>query len=330
MRKLLAILGPTTTGKTNLALFLAKKFNGELVACDSRQVYKGLDVGTGKMPSRMPGVRFQKSDRFWKVDGVRIWLYDVVNLRTQYTVSDYVQEGKKVVEEIFVRERLPIIVGGTGLYLKGLLEGFNSLEIPINRSLRRELQELSTKELQSRIVTLSPTKWQNLNDSDRKNPRRLIRIIEQISMYGYTKRVQNSKSKIQNCDVLKVGLTAPRPFLNSKIDQQVLFWLEHGIIEEVQGLRKKGITLKRFKDLGLEYALIAEYLRGEISSKEELTKLMKVKIRQYAKRQVTWFKKEKGVIWFDVSQPNLAHRVETVVTNWYNSNKDQEVSDNKL
>src|SRR3989338_8195331 len=126
MAKIIVIFGSTSTGKTDLALNLAKKFNGELVSCDSRQVYKKLDIGTGKLPGKQ--VNTEKGNGFWWLDGVKVWMYDVVNFRQQYTVYDYVKDADQVIENILSREKLPIIVGGTGLYLKALLEGLPNLD----------------------------------------------------------------------------------------------------------------------------------------------------------------------------------------------------------
>ena len=152
-RQLLVILGPTATGKTDLALLLVKKFNGELVSCDSRQVYKGLDIGTGKYPGAK----------------VKVWMYDVADPKRQYSVADYVKDANKVINQILAKKKLPIIVGGTGLYLKALLQGFPHLAIPVDRKLRVKLQKLSLEKLQNKLKNLSPQKWEKMNYSDRQN-----------------------------------------------------------------------------------------------------------------------------------------------------------------
>src|SRR3989338_8125799 len=129
MKKLLVILGPTATGKTDLAINLAKKFNGELIACDSRQVYKGLDIGTGKYPAQYK--KLKKGEGFWEIDGIKIWMYDKVFLNIQYTVFDYVKDAEIVIKDILDRGKLPIVVGGTGLYLRALSEELHNLSVPI-------------------------------------------------------------------------------------------------------------------------------------------------------------------------------------------------------
>lgn len=323
MYKLLVILGPTATGKTDLALHLAKKFNGELVSCDSRQVYKGLDIGTGKMSnlkSQMSNV--QKGNGFWKIDGVKVWMYDVVSLKKQYSVADYVNGVIKVIGEIKKRGKLPIVVGGTGLYLKVLIEGIPSLQIPIDKKLRKKLTGLSLQQLQSKLKKTSLKKWNSMNNSDQNNPRRLIRAIE----IGIGKGDMGDKGDWgdrglkKEFNILRIGLSAPREVLYKKINTRVYKWIEDGILEEVIDLRKKGVSTKRFKQLGLEYAVLSDYLDGSLSFDDMIGK-MQISVRQYAKRQITWFKKEKNIIWFDISVPAYRRRVEKFIWEWYHNGK---------
>ena len=318
MKKLLVILGPTATYKTDLALSFAKKFEGEVIACDSRQVYKGLDIGTGKLPRSYK--KLVKNEGYWEIDGVKVWMYDRVDPKIQYTAFQFQKDAIKIITDISTREKLPIIVGGTGLYLRGLLSGFD-IQVPINLKLRAQLENLSLERLQERIASLSPTTWENLNQSDRNNPRRLIRKIEQVSMNPYILNDGNSPGLGQDFEVLKIGLTSPRPSLYSRINQRVFDWLKFGIIDETKKLIEDGVPISRFKEFGLEYAAIADFLSGKISSQEQLVKITQTKVRQYAKRQLTWFKKEPDVIWFERNDANwdkISHRLESVVENWYN------------
>lgn len=311
--QLLIILGPTSTGKTDLALSLAKKFNGELVSCDSRQVYKDLDIGTGKLPNL--NVRVKKCDQFWELDGIKVWMYDVVNFKKQYTVSDYVKDANKALKKIIKSGKLPIVVGGTGLYLKALLYGLDDLSIPINLKLRKQLENLTLEQLQNKLNKLSSVKWESLNNSDRNNPRRLIRYIELIIMLP-EKRVSKNKMK-RKFDVLKIGLIAPKEFLCKKIDQRVLLRINQGMIEETEKLYKKGLSLKRMMVLGLEYGALAKYKQGYIKSKEEFISFLQLKIHQYLKRQLTWFKKETDILWFDVTEKDFSKMVEKRIAKWY-------------
>ncbi len=321
--RLLVILGPTATGKTDLGLKLAKKLNGELVACDSRQVYKGLDIGTGKKPSsKYKVVSIKGGKNYWEVNGIKIWMYDVADPKIQYTVKDYVGHAEKVIEDITGRGKLPIIVGGTGLYLKALLEGLPNLEIPVDEKLRGKLQQLSVRELQVKLQSLSPACWKKMNESDRQNPRRLLRSIELATMNPHVSTIKNLKFKIKNYDLLKIGLTAPRDILKKRIFDRLISRIDQGLIDEGERLYKEELSLERMKGLGLEYGMLAKLLNGEISENQFVNQLS-VKIYQYAKRQITWFKKEEDVYWFDITKINYAGEVEKIVARWYYSSNDQ-------
>lgn len=324
MKKILVICGPTTTGKTDQAIRLAKKFNGELVSCDSRQVYIGLDIGTGKMPSidisyQSSAIRIKKEKRYWEIDGVKIWMYDVADPDIQYSVYDYVKDAEKIIEDIIKRGKLPIIVGGTGLYLKGLLEGFPDMGIPVNEVLREELEKLTLPELQDRLKSVSIDRWNKLNNSDRQNPRRLLRSIEIILMNGYVDKVKSKKSKVKNYEILNIGLTAPREVLCKKVDLRVLSRIKEGMINETKELYEKGLSLERMRSLGLEYGCLADFLEGKIRDKEELIKILQGKIHAYVRRQLTWFRKTKEIEWFDVSDKTFVEKLEKKVIKWYDT-----------
>ncbi len=321
MNKLLVILGSTSTGKTDLALGLAKKFNGELVSCDSRQVYIGLDIGTGKMPGKFRSLKMENGR--WIVDNIPIYLYDVVNPKRQYTVFDFVKDAKKAINKIQSENKLPIIVGGTGLYLKRLLYGFSNLGIPVDNKLRKSLEKLSVGQLQNKLQQLSLDKWEKMNSSDRQNPRRLIRAIE-ISVSslrgakrrGNLLRISKTTSLIARSNILKIGLTASREILNQRIDERVISRINQGMIEEAESLHENGLSIKRMKQLGLEYGVLADLIQKKIT-KEELVKILQGKIRSYAKRQITWFKKEKDINWFDITEKNYLSEVENLISKWY-------------
>lgn len=315
MKKALVILGATATGKTDLGLHLAKKFNGELIACDSRQVYQGLDIGTGKLPSKKTTVK--KHLGFWETGGVTIWMYDVVNLHRQYSVSSYTEDVSAAVQKIVEAGKLPIMVGGTGLYLKALLEGLPNLKVPIDTKVRRKLEQKSKSDLQILLQKLSPVRWEQMNLSDRENPRRLVRSIE-LSMYPYTRTKQPQEGILKGFEVLKIGLTAPRNYLYQAVDLRVIQWIKDGIVDEVKGLINSEVPLERFKALGLEYALVADFLKGEIKS-EDLVKIIQYKIHGFVRRQQTWFKKEEGVNWFDISKLKGWGEIEKLVSKWYDT-----------
>lgn len=313
--KLLVILGPTATGKTDLALDLAKKFNGELVSCDSRQVYKGLDIGTGKLPDKL---KIKKEDRRWIVNGINIWMYDVVSPKKQYSVADYVKDANRVVEDIRRRQKLPIIVGGTGFYVKALLEGIPNLAVPIDSDIRNQLISSSLSGLQKKLINLSPDRWQNLNQSDGQNKRRLIRHIE-LALAGEVLYDQGFPS--QDFDVLKIGLTVPRQVLYERVDRRVDNWIEEGIIQEVEALHKQGVGLGRFRNLGLEYRVIADYLDGRFSL-DEMKIVMQGELHGYVRRQQTWFKKDQEIYWVDITDQDFLGQVENKIRTWYHLAND--------
>ncbi len=312
-KSLLVILGPTATGKTDLGIYLAKKFNGEIVSCDSRQVYKDLDIGTGKAPSTG---KWKKGNRRWIVNGINIWMYDVVDPKKQYNVADYVKDAEKIISEIVKRHKLPIVVGGTGLYLKALLEGLSNLTIPVDPILREKLQKLSLEQLQNKLQKLSSLKWENMNNSDRQNPRRLIRYIELVST-DFTLEESLRATIRGDFNSLKIGLTAQREVLYKKADRRVVSRINQGMISEAENLYKSGLTLKRMKQLGLEYGILTDYLSEKIKNKDGLIKIMQGKIHGYIRRQLTWFKKEKDTLWFDIKDRNFPNNVEKLISIWY-------------
>lgn len=315
MKKLLVILGPTATGKTDLALKLANKLNGEIIACDSRQIYKGLDIGTGKM-SGDSNVKVIKADGFWTIGGVKIWMYDQVSPIQRYTASDYMEDVTQALEKIIAENKLPIIVGGTGMYIKGLLEGFNNLKIPVDYKLREELEKLSIEQLQKRLKILSQEIFDRLNNSDMNNKRRLLRSIEISTMNPY-KKTKNEATYFDGWNILKIGLYTQRVNLNNRIDLRLDLRINQGLIEEAKKLNNEGLSFERMRELGLEYKYLADYLEKKIDYKQ-FVELLKIKIHQYAKRQMTWFKKDQKIEWFDILDNTFSATVEKYVLDWYN------------
>ncbi len=318
MNKAIIILGPTSTGKTDLGLFLAKKFNGEIISSDSRQVYKGLDVGTGKIPSISKSkLQITKRNGLWEIDGIKVYCLDVADPKKQYSVKNFVDNVASALEKVEQSKKLPIIVGGTGFYIRALTEGIDSLFIPKNKNLRKKMENLTLDELQHRLRKVAPKKWSSMNNSDRQNKRRLIRVIELAPMYGYIRTQEQTTIPILlDFDLLKIGLSAPLNILREKIRKRVDLRFKQGLIKEAKNLQKNGLSLRRMKELGLDYKILAQYLEGEID-KKTLREQITLKNGQYAKRQITWFKKEKGVSWFDITNKTYLKEVERLVSVWY-------------
>ena len=282
-KRILVIVGPTATGKSEVAVFLAKKFDGEVISADSRQVYKGLDIGTGKITKR-------------EMSGVPHHLLDVANPKRVFTVSEYKKLGEKALQDIRQRGKLPIICGGTGFYIQALVDGIILPEVPPNKKLRKQLEKKLVTELFATLKKLDPRRAKEI---DRKNPRRLIRAIEIAKYLGRVPRLKVQAPK--NTDILQIGIDMPDKILKERIEKRLKARIKKGMIEEAVRLHRQGLSWKRMEELGLEYRYLARYLQGKISKKMMAHELNK-EIWQYAKRQRTWFKRDKRIRWFKPQQ----------------------------
>ena len=307
MKKLLVVCGPTATGKTNLALKLAEKFDGEIISFDSRQVYIGMDIGTGK---DVKGAKLQNG--FYLADGVKIWLYDLVNPDYKFSVADYLIAAKKVIKITWQGEKLPILVGGTGFYIQALLKGLDSLGVSPDWELRKKLGTLGLPELQKRLGKLDFQRWQEMNKSDRQNPRRLIRAIE-IAL----NKKEGLKQKGLKANVLKIGLKTSLSKLYNLVDQRVEQRVKEGVEEEIKALVRKGYHFKN-SVLGstIGYKEWQSFFEGR-KSREEVVKDWKNSEHGYVRRQQTWFRKDKQIRWFDISGKEWQDKVERAVLVWY-------------
>ncbi len=284
--KVIIIVGPTASGKSDLAIKLARKFNGEIISADSRQVYKEMDIGTGKVT--------KKEQKMAKHH-----LIDIVSPKRIFTADDFKKNGEKALEEILKKSKLPIIVGGTGFYIDVLLGRMQVAKVPPNPKLRAKLEKQTTEQLFNQIQKLDPERAKTIEP---KNKRRLIRALEIIISTG--KPVPTYHLKPQTYNILWLGLK-PKD-LEEKIKLRLKKRIKQGMIKEVENLRKKGVSWKRLYDLGLEYRWISSYLRKEINYKE-MNKGLLGDIIKYSKRQMTWFKRNKEIKWFDNSGATLAY-----------------------
>src|SRR3989344_1253279 len=277
MQKIVVILGPTATGNSDLAVKLAKRFNGEIISADSRQVYKGLDIGTGKITRA-------------EMRGVPHHLLDVINPRRQFSVSQYEQSANKMIEKILFRGKLPIVCGGTGFYIQTITEGLALPPVPPNEKLRKQLANKTTLQLFTILRKLDPARAAAI---DSNNPRRLVRAIEIAkNVGGISALKKNPKYKS-----IKIGLSLSHEKLKSRIRARLKKRIETGMIAEARKLHAKSLSWKRMEELGLEYRYLSRYLRRQIS-KDGMTHLLEKEIWRYAKRQMTWFKRDKEIKWF--------------------------------
>ncbi len=323
MNKLLIICGPTATGKTLLAITLAKKFDGEIISADSRQVYKGMNIGTGKdLPEN---AKLQMTDNgfgFYEIDGIPVWGYDLADPKEEFSVSKYLKFAPKIISDIDGRGRLPILVGGTGLYIKGVVDGIPTADVPRSMELREKLLGKSPDELFETLSQTDTLKAGSMNTSDRKNPRRLMRAIE-VSQYFLDHRNKESQLlAIDKRDTMFIGLTAPRDFVDRGIEERVERRVRDGIKDEIKNLLDSGVDWNDQSMLSLGYRQYRDFFEGGVGEEliiDEWTREEK----RYAKRQMTWFKKDRRILWFDVSDSKFSEKVEKSVKKWYKSTYDE-------
>ena len=296
--KVIIILGPTATGKTKLGVKLAAKFSGEIISADSRQVYKGMDIGTGKDLEEFSIFNFQFSKKSKiknqksKILKIPYHSIDVVNPMTEFNVAKWLKLTKRVIADIHKRGKMPIIVGGTGLYISALVCGYNLAGTGPDVKLRKKLDSTPLSRLLVRLKKLDAMTFKKI---DKKNKRRVVRALE-TCLKGKGKASELRKSAGPEFDFLILGVKKKREEINKLIDKRVMTRLDYGMVEEVKKLRKQGVSWKRLLSFGLEYRWISRYLRDEIE-KDEMIEKLKTAIHQFAKRQMTWFLRMKDVRW---------------------------------
>ena len=295
-QKIIVILGPTASGKTKLAVKLARKFNGEIVSADSRQVYKGMDVGTGKDLKEFSIFNFQFSNKSKiknlksKIFKIPYHLIDVISPKTEFSLAKYQRLVYKAIDDILKRGKLPILVGGSGLYLQAVVDGYVLPASKPNRELRKRLEKMNIEKLFKMLNKLDYRKADGLNESDRKNKRRLVRYIE-IAKSPKNSAKLDQQTPRQNYKFLLIGLKVEKNKLQKRIYKRLLERLEkENMIGEVKRLRKEGLSWKRLESFGLEYKFISLYLQGKLDYKEMVEKL-NIAIEQFAKRQMSWLRR---------------------------------------
>lgn len=283
--RILVIVGPTASGKSDLAVKLAKKLNGEVISADSRQVYKGLDIGTGKITTK-------------EMEGIPHHVLDVVEPTNRFTVTEYMKIANSAITDILERGKLPIICGGTGFYIDSLISGTHLPPVSANESLREELANKTAVELLQQLKEIDPIRAKRIssNPSDRHNNRRIIRAIE-IAQAGESIPTSSKESEY---DPTFIGLSIPINELRTKIHARLLKRIDAGMIEEVQKLHEHGLSYERMEELGLEYRYVARFLQGHIT-KDEMIEKLSIEIGKYAKRQMTWFRKDTRIHWFETA-----------------------------
>lgn len=276
--KLIVILGPTASGKTDLSIKLAKKFNGEVISADSRQVYKGMDIGTGKVTKK-------------EMKGIPHYLLDVASPKKRFTVVQYRNLALKAIKKIHKKKKIPFLIGGTGFYIQAVVDGIVIPEVKPNWKLRKKLEKKTIQELFKMLKKLDARRAKTIES---KNKRRLIRALEIV--IKTKKPVPPFIKKPPEFDFLIIGIKKSSKELKKLIKQRLLKRLKGGMLAEVKKLRKSGLSWKRLEEFGLEYKYIALYLQNKITKKEMIDKIQK-ESEHFAKRQMTWFKRDKRTYW---------------------------------
>lgn len=288
--KVIVICGPTASGKTALSIDLAKQLGGEIVSCDSMQIYKDMTIGTAKpTPEEMQGIKH--------------YLIDYVLPTQRYSVADYKKDAKEVIREIIRKGKTPIVVGGTGLYIDSLIYEIEYPEIIFDQEYREQLekqvQDQGLETLYEQAKKIDPLAIEKISKTDKK---RILRILEIYHATGKTKTEQEieSRKKEPEFDYHVFALLWDREILYERINKRVDIMIEQGLIEEVKNILEKYDQFPTAMQ-GLGYKEVVEYLEGK-TSKEEMIEKIKLETRHYAKRQMTWFRKNKQTIWLDATQ----------------------------
>lgn len=279
-QKLIVITGPTATGKTSLAIELAQKYSGEVISADSRQVYRGLDIGSAKVTAK-------------EMKGVPHHLLDVADPQEVFSVSDYKKQGRIAINTIVDNQHLPIICGGTGFYIDALVYDHEFPQVPANSELRKELNERSVEDLYEELLQKDARRAQDIG---MHNKVRLIRALEIYEELGYVPEINHEYTS--SYDILYICLKRERESHFADIDARITERLEQGMLEEVRTLYKNGVSWERLESFGLEYRYLAQHLQGKISLQEAI-EILSQETKKFVKRQYTWFRKNPQVLWFD-------------------------------
>lgn len=285
--KILCVIGPTASGKSELAVKIAKKLNGEILSVDSRQIYKGMDIGTGKIKGRRATIQ-GKTCIIYK--GIRHFGIDLEDPKKQYSVAKFQKYAKKIIKEIHSRGKLPILCGGTAHWVDAVVFEQKFPSVPPNKKLRDDLENNSANSLFRKLAKLDPNRASKI---DPNNKRRLIRALEIIS---HTNKPIPELKISSPYNTKFIGIETEKTELDNKIQKRLKARIKLGLINEIKNLHKKGCSWKRLEELGLEYKFGALYLQDKITKKQFEEELF-LKLTHYAKRQLTWWKRNNEIFW---------------------------------
>jgi len=295
--KLVVLLGLTASGKSGSGIALAQRFNGEIISADSRQVYRGLDIGTAKVTPAEQAL-------------VHHHVLDVADLREIYTVAQFQQDAIRAINDILKRGHQPFLVGGSPHYIQAVVDNLDIPHIEPQPELRAQLEKRPLPELLAQLEKLDP---RSAIAIDRNNPRRVIRALEVCLISGKPFSQQRKKAE-PLYQFLVLGIEWPREELYQRIDTRVDERMQQGMVQEVQRLLDEGISHERLEALGLEYRYITRLLRGEFKNEEEMVQRLKYAIHDFTRRQLTWFRKDKSILWVEREELGV---IEEVVKKFY-------------
>ncbi len=319
MNKLLVICGPTATGKTGLGIRLAKEFEGEIISVDSRQVYRGMNIGTGK--DIAGGVwrtvrrgKERESGGYWEVEGVPIHLLDIVNPNEEFSVAHYYRLAWQEIKNLWRRGKLPVLAGGTGFYIRAVVDGIETKDVPRNLEIRTRIKDWSPEKLFDQLAKLDSERAALMNHSDRNNSRRLARAIE-VAIF----RNENPSwrpLRHQKPNALFIGLKIANEMLDKRIEMRVKGRLKEGLEDEIRTLLNQGYAWESsaLNDT-LAYKEWRSFFEGE-KTREEVIDRWQTDEGRYARKQMTWFRKDKRINWFDISQKRWQDRAVRLVKKW--------------
>lgn len=280
--KIIVILGPTSSGKSSVAIKLAQKLNGEIISADSRQIYREMDIGTGKVTKEEQAL-------------AKHYMLDIISPKTNFNAAQFKKKADKIIADILKRGKMPIICGGTGFWIKAIVDDIIYPEVKPDWKLREELEKKSVKELFATLEKLDPARAKNI---DAKNPVRLIRAIEICQTLGKVPAIKKQPASLIN-NFLQIGLKLPKEKLHENITLRLRQRFAEGMILEVEKLHKiNKLSWKKIESFGLGYLWIAKYLQKQLPQKELFDKVYLAE-KNYAKRQMTWFQKDSRIIWLE-------------------------------
>lgn len=308
MNKIIALAGPTAVGKTKFAIKLADEFDGEIVSCDSMQLYKYMDIGSAKpTPEEMEQARHH--------------LVDMIDPREEFSVAEYQRLAKQAISDIFSRGKLPVISGGTGLYLNSLLYDMDFSAAPQDQAYRQELAEIAEKQgddvLHSMLAEQDPQAAAAIHPNNRK---KVIRALERLREgEGRVRPFSSIKNETKDYDVLLIGLTRERAELYDRINRRVDILVEQGLFDEVSRLRDMGLTAENISMKGIGYKEILDFFSGKYT-RDEAIDTIKKNTRHYAKKQLTWFRRYDKMNWYNISEFDNDDNAAGVIAAWVRKN----------